>query len=249
MPDKRKHRGQHPKDEALFTGEEVSKLERGLEDLCWLLTRKYPERAALKLVGDRFRFQKRQRKALSRCACALQDASTRRRTALLPAEVRGQTLSIDGFNLLITVESALSDGFIFEGVDGCYRDLASIHGSYKRVEETEKAIRIVGEELSHLEVRSVKWLLDRPVSNSGRLLTTLYEIGSVRHWDWNVELVDDPDQVLVKADDIVVTSDSYILNQVPRWFNLGRYIIDRCLDRARILRLGSGIYQRLTGMQ
>jgi hypothetical protein len=44
-----------------------------------------------------------------------------------------ETILIDGFNLLITIESALSGGYIFIGVDGGFRDLSSIHWSYKRV--------------------------------------------------------------------------------------------------------------------
>lgn len=246
MPDKRKHRGQHPKDHTLFTGAETPKLRRGLEDLTWLLTRGYPEQASLKLVGDRFRLRQRQRMALSRCSCSLEEAAGRRARALAPEALSGQVLYIDGFNLLITIESALSDGFLFEGVDGCYRDLASIHGSYKRVMETEEAIRIVGRGLEQLRVRGAEWLLDRPVSNSGKLLTTLYELANTHGWNWEVNLYDDPDQVLVRQDGIIISSDSLILDQARQWFNLARYLTDRLIPRAGVLPLGAGIYERVS---
>jgi len=243
MPDKRKHRGQHPKDYSLFTGTQIPKLRQGLEDLSWLLTRGYPERASLKLVGDRFRLQQRQRMALRRCSCSLEEATGRRRRALSPGDLPGKVLYIDGFNLLIGIESALSDGFIFEGVDGCYRDLASIHGSYKRVMETEEAIRLTGIGLQQLQVAEVEWLLDRPVSNSGKLLTLLYEIAEAQKWNWRVALYDNPDKQLAKQTGVVVSSDSLILDRAKQWFNLGRYLIDRMIPQARVLPLGAGIYE------
>src|SRR6266404_1471952 len=45
-------------------------------------------------------------------------------------------LLIDGFNLILTLESALGGGVMLVGRDGCYRDMASVHGTYRRVEET-----------------------------------------------------------------------------------------------------------------
>ena len=91
-------------------------------------------------------------------------------------KLANRDLHIDGFNVLITLESALSGGFIFVGRDGCYRDLSSVHGSYKRVAETGDAILLVGKALDTLGVRSVHWLLDRPVSNSGRLRELLSDL-------------------------------------------------------------------------
>lgn len=132
MPDSRKHRGQHPSDAGLFGESQVPKLQQAVRDLSWLLSRGYAEKSSLRLVGDRYRLQSRQRLAVARSSCSRQAASRWRLHALPEEAMRGNTLFIDGFNLLITLESALSGGFILEGVDGCYRDMASIHGSYKR---------------------------------------------------------------------------------------------------------------------
>ena len=45
-------------------------------------------------------------------------------------------LLIDGYNVLTTVESALAHGLLLIGRDGCMRDLASMHGSWRKVDET-----------------------------------------------------------------------------------------------------------------
>jgi hypothetical protein len=75
---------------------------------------------------------------------------------------------VDGFNRLITIEAALSGGALLLCRDGCLRDLASVHGSYRSVQETDEAIRIAGEVLGDLGPAAVSWLRDSPVSNSVR---------------------------------------------------------------------------------
>ena len=53
-------------------------------------------------------------------------------------------------NQLITIEAALSGGLIFRGRDGCFRDLASIHGTYRKVEETLPALNLIGSFLAEM---------------------------------------------------------------------------------------------------
>ena len=57
----------------------------------------------------------------------------------------GQRIAIDGYNVLITIEAAMSGGCIFKARDGCLRDLASIHGTYRKVNETIPALQLIGE--------------------------------------------------------------------------------------------------------
>ena len=237
MGDNRKHRGQHPADAKLFTEKTIPTIRRAVADLEWLLSRGYPERASLKLVGDRFRLRDRQRKAVLRAACSDQDLVRRTERQVEIEQVRDQVLLLDGFNVLITVESALSGGLLFESRDGCYRDLAGIDGSYKRVTETRQAILHIGNYLKEIGAPRVFWYFDRPVSNSGRLKTMLYEVAAKESWDWKVDLVYNPDKVLIAASEVIVSSDSIILNQAERWFNLGRNVVDRYVPDAQIIRL------------
>ena len=152
--------------------------------------------------------------------------------------MKGNILFIDGFNLLITVESSLSGGFILEGVDGCYRDMASIHGSYKRVMETEAAITLSGKAMEALEVRQAFWFLDRPVSNSGRLKQMILEMASKNNWDWDAALHYNPDNLLAGQTAAIASSDSVILDGAAQWFNLARYVVGKYVPDALILPLG-----------
>lgn len=238
MPDSRKHRGQHPSDAKLFGRSQLPKLQQAVKDLSWLWSRGYAEKSSLKLVGDRYRLQGRQRLAVARCSCSRQAASRRRLHALPEEAMKGKSLHIDGFNLLITIESALSRGLILEGVDGCYRDIASIHGTYKRVTETEEAILLVGKALEELDVKGAAWYFDRPVSNSGRLKQTVIELAEKNNWAWKGELHYNPDHLLAGQAEPAVSSDSVILDNAPQWFNLARYIVRRHISGAIVLPLG-----------
>ena len=238
MPDSRKHRGQHPSDAELFGKSQVPKLQQAVKDLSWLLSRGYAEKSSLKLVGDRYRLKSRQRLAVVRSSCSRQAASRRRLHALPEEAMKGGTLYIDGFNLLITVESALSGSFILEGVDGCYRDMASVHGSYRRVAETEEAIVLAGKALEKLEASRAVWCLDRPVSNSGRLKQMILEVAGTNNWAWEAELYYNPDHLLSSQPAPTASSDSVILDSAAQWFNLACYVVDNYVPNALILPLG-----------
>lgn len=227
MPHKQKHRGQHEQDARLFADKWLPTLNVASYDFSWLLSRGYSDTSGLKIVGDRYRLNMRQRKALLRSACP--DLARKERQAKsVPREaLADQTLAIDGYNLLITIESALGGGMIFQCRDGCYRDIASVHGTYRRVEETLPALTMIGVTLQKLGVTSVQWYLDRPVSNSGRLKSIMYGISEQYEFDWQIELVNNPDRTLVQTPDwIVVSSDGWVLDHAQNWFNLHRYIVD-----------------------
>ena len=85
--------------------------------------------SSLKLVGDRHGLRERQRLAVSRCACSEHDRRRRKDHCVAVEQLRNQPVIVDGFNLIITVEAALSKGPLFIGVDECIRDLSSVHGS------------------------------------------------------------------------------------------------------------------------
>ena len=113
--------------------------------------------------------------------------------------MRGRAVWIDGFNVLTTVEAALGGAVVLIGRDGSLRDIAGVHGTYRRVEETTPAIALVGAALDRLGVGPCRWLLDRPVSNSGRLRAMLLDAAADAGRDWAVELPFDPDAELIAS--------------------------------------------------
>lgn len=237
MPDTRKHRGPHPQDGELFAPAKSQVLQRAVAHLSWLLTRGYAVTSALKLVGDRFGLADRQRKAVLRSSCSDQAFERRRASSVEPANLFDRELHLDGFNLLTTVEAALGGGVLLLGRDGCLRDMASMHGNYRKVEETRPALVLIGQTLADWQPLRCNWYLDRPVSNSGRLSQILSDVAAEHGWDWRTELVPDPDAILRTLPEIVVSADCGIIDDCPQWFNLAFQVVSRKIHSAEILPL------------
>jgi hypothetical protein len=132
----------------------------------------------------------------------------------------------------------MSGGVIFKGREGCFRDLASIHGTYRKVTETIPAVELIGDFLKEIGVTKALWLLDSPVSNSGRLKTLIGELAQKNCWDWEIELLPSPDAKLIKTDSVVISSDSVVLDGCKSWTNLATEIIIQKLPAATIIDLG-----------
>jgi hypothetical protein len=240
MPDQRRHRGPHPDDHRLFGADAVPALRTAVAELAWLLSRGYAHASSVKLVGDRHGLESRQRLAVSRSTCS--DADLARRQARLASRqaLAGCRVEIDGYNVLTTIEAALSGGVLLLARDGVLRDMASMHGSYRKVDETRPALELIGRTLTGLGVGEALWLLDRPVSNSGRLKTIIEGLAAVQGWKWPVELVHDPDAELAQSDAIICTADSGILDLCSGWFNLARETVEQHAASAWVLDLEIG---------
>lgn len=237
MPDRRQHRGPHPHDRQLFDPQAVPRLQAAVRDLSWLLSRGYAVVSSTKLVGDRYALDARQRLAVVRCACSDSHRARRLAHQVMVCEVAGADLWLDGYNVLTTIEAALAGGVVLVGRDGCFRDMASMHGSYRKVDETLPALELIGEQLQQLSVRGCRWLLDEPVSNSGRLKSIIGQLAAGRGWNHQVELVRDPDAVLIAADVIVASADSQVIDGAQRWFNLVRTTIENHVPGAWVVDL------------
>jgi len=213
------------------------RLRAAVADFSMLLTKGYAAKSALALVGDRFSLTQRQRLAVMRSACSDQQLQSRIERRVPIEALAGRPIAIDGYNLLITIEAAMSGGLIFKGRDGCFRDLASIHGTYRKVEETVPAVQLIGAFLTDIRVAQTLWLLDSPVSNSGRLKTLLGQLARENNWPWEIRLTISPDAELSKTNVIVVTTDSVILDACQQWTNLAAEIITRNLPQTTVIDL------------
>ncbi len=239
MPDRRRHRGAHPRDRQCFAPEALETLRRATGDLCWLRSRGYPDKAALKLVGDRYCLRQRQRSALQRCAVAEDVVDRRLAREVGPEAVRGEALLIDGYNVLLTVEAALAGGVVLRARDGAFRDLAAMSSHFRKVQQTRPALELIGGHLEEIGCTRALWYLDRPISNSGRLKAVMLEVAAAHGWPWQVELVPNPDKVLEVAGEIVATADGGILDQGPRWLNLGRRVVEASVPSPWVVDLGT----------
>lgn len=233
MPDTRKHRGPGPLDLTYFGEDARSDLKTAVSDVSWLFSRGYAEPSAVKLVGDRYQLVERQRMAVLRSACSDVALTGRKSREVGVAALRGRALRIDGFNLILTLESALGGGVVLSCRDGSYRDLASVHGTYRKVEETRPALDLAARYLAEWSVGPCRWLLDALVSNSGRLAGLIREANP----DWIAEVVPNPDVVLIQPGDLVASADSMILDNCGEWVSLARALVEAGVPDAFVVDL------------
>lgn len=138
----------------------------------------------------------------------------------------GAELAIDGFNCVITVEAALDGGVLFRGRDGALRDLASVHGSYRRVASTDDALARLIAQIARPGPARVCWWLDRPVSNSGRLAQRIRDQIAISPEpnaatvQWEIVLDYDPDQRLREHQGLIASSDGAVLDGCDTWIDL-----------------------------
>jgi len=229
----RKHRGLAPEDRSFFEPERVALLQKAVCDLSWLLGRRYPPRASVILVGNHYQLTERERLAIVHAA----SDGKPRKTPETTDSIKGKSLCIDGFNLLITLEAALGGGIVLRGMDGCYRDIANIHGSYTLRLETEKAIALTGDAIKELEIKDTLWLFDRPVSNSGRLARLVNDTAEKLPAPMRAITADQVDTKVKTCKRVAITADSAILDSGTEWFNLAAWLIEHKIPDAKVIDL------------
>ncbi len=221
-----RNRGKNTGDDTLFGSEkQIGKLKLAVEDMLYLLSREYPEKAASELVGNRYRLKTRQIQALRGASASATQLQNRQLKHVNSSSLKGETVYIDGFNVLILLESLLSEAYIFEGLDGCIRDLSGVHGTYKRVNQTLRAVELVASFYQKNKIQKLVWIFDKPVSNSGRIKQIILEFAEEHQLNWEGDLQYNPDKFLAESSETVISSDAWILDHCKAWLNLIGYLI------------------------
>lgn len=218
-------RGYVPKDDRYFSPKAQETLRTASKDICYLINNGYGLKQAATFVGDHFQLSERQRVALMRTV-ATEDQLAIRHDKEVPIEqIGGCDVWIDGFNTIITLEVMLSDSTLISCMDGAIRDLASLRGTYRIIPVTTDAVRLLLDVLRDAGVQTATILLDQPVSNSGRLKELLDSTGRAYPFDIDTRVLSGVDSLLYDKE-LVITSDSIVLDRCASWVNLSR----RCIE-------------------
>ena len=222
-------RGFVPEDVKNFSPEALEIMRTASRHVCYLANEGYDLKQATTFVGNHYLLSERQRLAIMRSVATQVQIENRQKKQVPMTALSGREVWIDGFNTIITLEVLLSDSILFSCMDGTIRDLAALRGTYRLIPETEKAILMLFELLQEAEVSRVNILLDQPVSNSGRLKTCMAEIGEEYPFALDIQILREVDRDLYDKE-LVITSDSIILDHCISWVNLTR----GCLDRLHV---------------
>ena len=134
-------RGFVPEDRRNFSKSALPVLQAASSDVCHLLNRGYGLSPTLTFVANHYQLSVRQRLAIMRSVCSTKQREQRKRKIVDPAVLKSQTVWIDGFNQIITLEVMACRSPLFLGMDGAVRDLAALRGTYRLIPETAWAVR------------------------------------------------------------------------------------------------------------
>lgn len=149
-------------------------LEDAASDIRYLLERGYPQTGAVGFVCNHYRLDENSRRILSRVVLS-KTVSVKRRAKFLSCDkTTGNAVIIDGYNILIGMESILmKKAFLCD--DGVVRDIRGVFRNFKISETTEKAIELILQFLKEHNPGSVVFLFDSQISKSGLLVKKLRE--------------------------------------------------------------------------
>jgi len=212
-------RGFVPEDERNFSSEALQLMRTASRHVRYLINEDYDLKSASTFVGNHYLLSERQRLAIMRSVATDEQISMRKSKQVHAEELAGKEVWIDGFNTIITLEVILSDSIFFSCMDGTLRDLAALRGTYRLIPETDGAVKLMFDVLEKAKIQTVMILLDEPVSNSGRLKAKIADIAENYPFELDIRIQKDVDRELYNRE-MVVTSDSIILDHCASWVNL-----------------------------
>ncbi|MFO7932967.1 MAG: DUF434 domain-containing protein [Bacteroidales bacterium] len=196
-------------------------------DYEWMLSRGYPQKSSLKLVGDRFRLSGNLRQVLYRGISSREQAETRKKK--LGSVRKGDVVLVDTYNVLFTVNNYLLGRPVFISNDGLLRDAGEMRGRITNKPVFKRGINLLLDVLKEWKEMQFILYLDEPVSYSGRLSIELSKDMVQMDIDGEAHTTNSPDHMLKhEASDAICTSDSAIIDHYEgRVIDLARYILDR----------------------
>ncbi len=232
-------------------GELNKKFGAAIQDLVYLFERNYPKKSSITLVGNRYRLSSDERLILYRGVFKTSEAALRRVKIFVPSPSVPDKLVIDGYNVLITLESYLLGKTVFRSTDGFVRDISGVYGNYTFTETSKRSIVLLADYVQNLFLTKggksgeLVVYLDAPVSKSGELAEYMRSFFEKEGILSRVEVVNGPDARLIDEGQsgAVATSDTVVADRVLFCVDIPGYIITHVLEK-RIIDL-QGILDRM----
>jgi len=185
---------------------------RAADEVRFLVDRGYPKEAAVRFVSDHRRLPEKDRFVLMRVVVPAEQARLRKEKNLQLRDLREAVVAVDGYNVLITVESILACRPVYLCDDGLLRDTRGIFRRYRSSELTAPALSAVFDLLATAVPACTDVLLDQQISMSGQLAQRIRETMAQCGLPGKVETARDVDFQLKTSKKIVATSDGNVVD-------------------------------------
>jgi hypothetical protein len=201
------------------------------------LNRGYPRKTSLELIGNRYGLSYDQRHLLHRGVFSDGDAKARKGKKIPLRALHDQDLAIDGHNVLITIEAALSGRPLILSNEGFIRDISGLSGDFRKTGATERALCLVLDLLKKVKPRYTLVLFDAPISKSGLLAREVRERMRREGLPGDAQALKVPEKMLVDFRGIVATSDTAIIDSSKAVFDLAGHLVKNRIKPKSLLRL------------
>ena len=176
---------------------------------------------------------------MARCVFPDSKAASRMDKMVDISKIKGQSILVDRYNVLITSESICRKEYnsLILCDDGVIRDLNAVFGKYRFNDATEMALNNILNSVKKYRPFKIKFFLDRQVSFSGKLANLTEEIIDCIGVQGEVFLSKNVDFEIIKTANaencIVATSDGVIIDKVDRIVDLPFYFLNNLKIRVK----------------
>ncbi|UGV41573.1 DUF434 domain-containing protein [Methanococcoides orientis] len=187
-------------------------------DIRYLLTRGYVRKTAITFVSNHYQLTEHERHVLARLVFSPETAESRMKKKLKCSQLEGCDVLIDGYNVIITIESSLKNETIWYADDSFLRDTSGIFRNHRVTDTTYMAVDEMLSTLSTLKLRSATILLDSQMSNSGKLAQFIRERAESNNFKADSKTSKHVDFDLKKAGTsaVIATADGIIVDDVEK---------------------------------
>lgn len=235
----------------------ANRLSLILKDISYLFNRGYDKRRAIDFVASRYLLDRSLRNFIFRTLSSNDTASQTKAKLVTVEQLRGQTLGVDGFNILITLQEMVQNHSVYLCYDHVIRDTAGNYGRFYSEADGVRAIQTLITVLLALPLAKFTILLDEPVSHSGKVASQLRDelarqmtkvsiesLSADFHPSTAVVTVKSPDHELGLFD-VVASHDSVVIEKSKASFDIPRHVIalgllSPTIVDIRLLLQGSG---------
>lgn len=146
-----------------------TKLLKPARDIRSILRWGYPKYATIRFVADHSQLSIEERNILTRIIMPPDRVVSRINKKVACTGIENKDLLLDGYNVLLSVDSLLKKEPMWFCDDGYIRDTRYYFSKSKHAEDIEEALDAILKFISEAHAKSVIFLLDAQISRSGEL--------------------------------------------------------------------------------
>jgi hypothetical protein len=195
-------------------------------DIRYLLERGYPRAGAITYVCNHYRLDINTRQVFGRVIYTDRVAHARKNKTIECSELAGKELCVDGYNVLIGVESALKGEPVYLCDDGFIRDTRGVFRNYRCSEVTVIAVDSILGQLSHCAPGKVEFLFDSQISKSGEMAKWVSDRMGKASINGTASTSRHVDYDLKHCRMFVATSDGTIIDAVNNVVNIQVWVLE-----------------------